>query len=102
MGGEEVLVPLLVELLVLLDVSLLALLSLLSLVEDKLLVSPVVVLDAKFSYSVFGHLSLYILALLFTCLPVVLERFAKDNKHKIIQRCAKLSRHQDLFHSTSF
>lgn len=44
LGLEQVLIPLLVELLILLNVSLLAFLALLSLVEDELLESAVIIL----------------------------------------------------------
>lgn len=73
LGLEEVLVPLLVELLVLLDVGLLTLLSLLRLVEDELLVTAVVVLKLELGDSVLGHLGLDVLLLGFASPSVVLE-----------------------------
>jgi len=73
---EKIFVPLLVEFLVLLNMSLLALLSLLLLIEDKLLVSSLVVLLSELSYSIFGHFSFDIFALLLTSLSVFLKSFA--------------------------
>lgn len=73
---EQVLIPLLIEFLVLLDVRLLALLPLLSLVKDELLVSAVVVLLLKLSDPVLRHLSLNVLAFALTGVPVILEHLA--------------------------
>ena len=89
LGLEQVFVPLLVEFLVLLDVGLLALLSLLSLVEDELAQSPVIVLLLELGNSVLGHLSLNILALLLTSEPVILENSTESKSdwiylHKLL------------------
>ena len=73
LGLEKIFVPLLVELLVLLDVSLLALLTLLSLVEDELLQATIVVLLLELGDTVLGHLGLDVLALLLASDPVVLQ-----------------------------
>jgi len=72
---EEVLVPLLVELLVLLDVSLFALLALLSLVKNQLFISSVVVLESQLGDAVLRHLGLHVLALLLASLSVLLQSF---------------------------
>jgi len=66
LGKLELVVPVLVEVLVLLDVSLLALLSLLLVHENQLLLSPVELLFLKFSNTVLGHLSLDVAAILLT------------------------------------
>ena len=79
LGLEEILVPLLVELLVLLDVGLLALLSLLGLVEHQLLVPPVVVLEPQLRDAVLGHLGLDVLALLLARLSMLFESFAEGS-----------------------
>jgi hypothetical protein len=60
---KKILIPLLIEFLILLNMSLLALFSLLSLVEDELLITAIIVLLLELFNSVFGHLSLNILAL---------------------------------------
>ena len=80
LSSEEIIVPLLIELLVLLDVSLLAIFSLLGLHEDQLLVSSVVVLESELGNPVFGHLSLDVLALVLASLSVLLESFAKSHQ----------------------
>ena len=66
----------LVEFLILLDVSLLALLSLLSLVEDKLIVPAVIVLLLELGNTVLGHLGLHILALALAGLSMLFEDLA--------------------------
>jgi len=73
LGVEKILVPLLIELLVLLNMCLFTLLSLLSLVEDQLLVTAIVVLMLKLCDSVLGHLSLDIFLLMLTGSSVVLK-----------------------------
>lgn len=75
LGLEQVLVPLLVELLILLDVSLLAFFALLGLVEDELLESAVIILLLELRNSVFGHLSLNILAFALAGVHMVLQHF---------------------------
>jgi len=70
---KQVLIPLLIELLVLLDVSLLTLLSLLSLVEYQLLVSSVIILLLKLSDSILGHFGFNIFAFTLACVPVVFK-----------------------------
>ena len=77
LGLEEVFVPLLIELLVLLYVSLFTLLSLLGLTEDKLFISSVIVLNSELSDSVFSHLCLDVVTLLFASLSVLLKGFTK-------------------------
>lgn len=74
---EKILVPLLIELLVLLNMCLFTLLSLLSLVENQLLVTAIVVLMLKLCNSVLGHLSLHIFLLMLTGSSVV---FKNSNK----------------------
>ena len=73
LGLEEIFVPLLIKLLVLLDMGLLALFSLEVLSHEHLLVPPLVVLGLELSHSVLGHLSLNIFTLQFTSLSVILE-----------------------------
>ena len=73
MSLKEVFVPLLVEFLVLLDMGLLALLTLLRLVEDEFLVAAIVVLLLELNDPVFGHLSLNILSFALTCISVIFE-----------------------------
>ena len=73
LGVEKILVPLLIELLVLLNMCLFTLLSLLSLVEDQLLVTAIVVLMLKLCDSVLGHLRLDIFLLMLTGSSVVLK-----------------------------
>jgi hypothetical protein len=70
---EEVLIPLLVELLVLLNMSLLTLFSLLCLIENELFVTALVVLVLQFSNSVLSHLSLDVLLLLLASPSMVLK-----------------------------
>ena len=74
---KKILVPLVVEFRVLLNVSLLTLLSLLSLVEDQLLEAAVIVLLLQLGNSVLSHLGFNILALTFAGLSVVLKNTAK-------------------------
>jgi hypothetical protein len=70
---EKVFVPLLVEFLVLLDMRLLALLTLLSLVENELLISAIVVLLLELDDTVLGHLGLNIFTFALTCVSVIFE-----------------------------
>ena len=70
---QEVFVPLLVELLILLDVSLLALLSLLGLIEDELFVAAVVVLMLQLRDSILRHFCLHVLLLVLTGSSVILK-----------------------------
>ena len=77
LGLKKIFIPLLVEFLVLLNVSLLALLPLLSLVEHQLLQSAVIVLLLKLGNSVLGHLGFNILALALAGLSVIFEHSAK-------------------------
>ena len=69
---QQVLVPLLVELLILLDVRLLTLLALLRLIEDELLRTTIKVLLLQFVNTIFGHLSLDVLAFTLARVHVVL------------------------------
>ena len=64
-----------VEFLVLLNMSLLAFLSLLSLIEYELLISAVIVLLFELGYSILGHLSLHILALSLTSISMIFQNF---------------------------
>lgn len=73
LGLKKILVPLLVELLVLLDVSLFTLLSLLGLIEDQFTKAPIVVLLLEFSHSVFGHLCFDVLAFFLAGQSVILK-----------------------------
>lgn len=80
---EQVLIPLFVELLVLLDVGLLALLTLLSLVEDEFLVAAVIVLLLELFNTVLSHLSLNVFALTLTGGSMLLEHLAKVANSKL-------------------
>lgn len=73
LGLEEILVPLLVELLILLDVGLFALLLLLSLVENELLKLLLVVLMLELLQSLLSHFGLNVFALSFTIVSVLVE-----------------------------
>jgi hypothetical protein len=77
LGLEEILIPLLVELLILLDMSLFALLLLLSLVEDELLELLLVILMLKFLQSLLGHLSLNVFALSLAIVSMLVENLPK-------------------------
>ena len=77
LGLEEILIPLLVELLILLDMSLFALLLLLSLVEDELLELLLVILMLKFLQSLLGHLGLNVFALSLTIVSMLVENLPK-------------------------
>lgn len=78
LGLEEILIPLLVELLILLDMSLFALLLLLSLVEDELLELLLVILMLKFLQSLLGHLGLNVFALSLAIVSVLVENLPKE------------------------
>lgn len=80
LGLQEILVPLRVELLILLDVGLLAFLSLLGLLEDKFFVSSLIVLVLELGNSVFGHFSLDVLALDLTRLSVLFQHLTTRPK----------------------
>lgn len=82
LGLKQIFIPLLVEFLILLDVSLLALFSLLSLVEDELVVPAVIVLLLELGNTVLGHLGLHILALALAGLSVLFEDLAVFSKRK--------------------
>ena len=73
LGLEKILIPLLVELLILLDMSLFALLLLLSLVEDKLLEFLLVILMLELLQSLLGHLGLNVFALSLAIVSVLVE-----------------------------
>jgi hypothetical protein len=73
---EKVVVPLLVEIVVLLDVCLLAFFSLLCLVKEKLVSFALIILEFELSNPVLGHLSLDVLALDLAGVPVFLEDLA--------------------------
>ena len=70
---QQILVPLLVELLILLDVGLLTLFPLLCLIENQLTKAPIIILLLEFGNSILGHLSLDIFAFLFTSQSVILK-----------------------------
>jgi len=104
LGLKQILVPLLVKLLVLLDVCLLALFTLLRLIEDELLVSAIVVLLLQLSNSILGHLGLNILSFALTCVSVILQHLNKVVDvvriwfliksllvHILIHRCSRVS-----------
>ena len=73
LGLEEILIPLLVELLILLDVSLFALFLLLCLVEDKLLTLLLVILMLQLLQSFLSHLGLNVFALGFAIVSMLIE-----------------------------
>ncbi len=79
LGLEEIVVPLLVELVVLFDVSLLALLLLLSLVEQQLVFLSLVILVLEFGDPVLGHLSLDVLSFDLAGVSVLFEDFTIDS-----------------------
>ena len=93
LGVEEILVPLLIEFLVLLNMCLLTLLSLLSLVENQLFVTPIVVLMLKLCDSVLGHLSLNILLLMLTGSSVILK-----NSYEVLNVISGWLLIESLFH----
>ena len=70
---QQVFIPLLVELLILLDMGLLTLLLLLSLIENEFLQLLLVVLMLKLLQSFLGHLGLYVLALSFTIVSMLIK-----------------------------
>ena len=84
LGLEEILVPLLVELLVLLDVSLFALLLLLGLVEDQLLKLLLVVLMLELLQSLLSHLGLNVFALSLTVVSVLVQNLPELYYDKIM------------------
>ena len=73
LGLKKIFVPLLIEFLVLLDVCLFALLSLLCLIENKFLISSVVVLLFKLLDSILCHFCLNILAFSLACFSVIFK-----------------------------
>jgi hypothetical protein len=73
LGLQEILVPLLVEFLILLDVSLLTFVFLLSLIAVKFTSGVLVILTLELGYSVFGHFGFHVFALLFALFLVLLE-----------------------------
>ena len=81
LGLEQIFIPLLIEFLILLDVSLFTFFSLLSLVENKLLISSIVVLLLEFLDSILGHLSLDVLALTLTGVSVILKNLTVNVKY---------------------
>ena len=91
LGLKQILVPLLVEFLVLFDVCLLALFTLLRLIENELLVSAVIVLLLELSNSVLGHLGLNILSFAFTCVSVILQYLTLVLKYHVSYCCLNAS-----------
>ena len=87
LGLKQILVPLLVKLLVLLDVCLLALFTLLRLIEDELLVSAIVVLLLQLSNSILSHLGLNILSFALTCVSVILQHLTFKFKCRVSICC---------------
>ena len=73
---KKILVPLLIELLVLLNMCLLALLTLLSLIENQLLVAAIIILLFELCDSILGHLGLNIFPFALTCVSVVFKYLA--------------------------
>ena len=63
--------------------SLLAFLSLLSLIEYELLISAVVVLLFELGYSILGHLCLHILALSLTSISMIFQNFTVIYKVRV-------------------
>jgi hypothetical protein len=88
----ELVVPMLVEVLVLLDVGLLALLSLLLVHKDEFLLSSVELLFLEFSNSVLGHLCLDVAALLLASGAMFLHC---STTYKILLRNSVASEHSD-------
>lgn len=80
LGLKQIFIPLLIEFLVLLDMSLFAFFSLLSLVENELLISSIVILLLEFLDSILGHLSLNIFAFSLTGVSMILEHLAVNVK----------------------
>ena len=80
LGLEQIFVPLLVKLMILLNVGVLTLLSSLSLVEDELVELSLVVLELELGNPVFGHFSLNVLALDFAGVAVLLKDLAIGRK----------------------
>ena len=72
---QQVLIPLLVELLILLDVGLFALFSLLSLIEDEFLHATIVILLLQLSDTILCHFGLNIFSLLLASKPMVFKDF---------------------------
>jgi hypothetical protein len=70
---EQILVPLLVELLVLLDVSLLAFLLLLRLVENQFLTFLLIILLFELFQPLLSHFGLHILAFGFTVVSMLVQ-----------------------------
>jgi hypothetical protein len=93
LGVEEILVPLLIEFLVLLNMCLLTLLSLLSLVENQLFVTAIVVLMLKLSDSILGHLGFNILLLMLTGSSVILK-----NSYEVLNVISGWLLIESLFH----
>lgn len=83
---QEVFVPLLVKLLVLFNMGLLALLPLLSLVEDELLVSTVVVLLLELCDPILCHFGFYVFAFTLAGVTMLLQNFAVFIKIKVRSR----------------
>lgn len=77
LGLEEILVPLLVEFLILFDVSLLTFILLLGLITLEFSSGVLVVLTLELGNSVFGHFSFHILAFLFALFLVLLKHSDK-------------------------
>jgi len=77
LGLEEILVPLLVEFLVLFDVSLFTFILLLGLITVEFTSGVLVVLTLKLGNSVFGHFGFHILALLFALFLMLLKHSDK-------------------------
>tara|TARA_B110000285_G_C15063510_1_gene583729 strand:- start:204 stop:629 length:426 start_codon:yes stop_codon:yes gene_type:complete len=73
LGLEEIFIPLLVELLVLLDMSLLALLLLLGLVEDQFLKFLLIILLFELLKPLLSHLGFHILALGLTVISMLVQ-----------------------------
>lgn len=82
LGLEQVLIPLLVELLILLDMGLFALLLLLRLVENQFLQLLLVVLVLELLQSLLSHFSLNVLALGLTVVAMLVQNLPK---HKIMR-----------------
>jgi hypothetical protein len=78
LGLKKIVVPLLVKLVVLLDMSLFTLLSLLGLIKEQFISLSLVILILELSNSILGHFCLYVLAFNFTSVSVLLKNLATE------------------------
>lgn len=71
LGLEEVIIPLLIKFLVLLDMSLFAFFSLLGLIENQFLIPSIAILLLKFEDSILGHFSFNVLSFNLASMSVI-------------------------------